>query len=133
MTLRGGSLERNSSSEAIEDQLRLIVNPFLAVFGWVIVLIIIRIGSQVYSVYLFLAGLGLLLVPCSCSNIIASIAAQQAAMLLEALLFRRHVTAAQNGIVRRYLRLSVKNQTIAWLYLLVVAFMVFAIVRASHR
>ncbi len=51
------------SSEAIEDQLRLIVNPFLAVFGWVIALVIIRIALQVYSAYLFLAGLGLLLVP----------------------------------------------------------------------
>ena len=51
------------SSESIEDQLRLIVNPFLAVLGWVIALVIIRVGPAKTNPYLFLTGLGLLWVP----------------------------------------------------------------------
>ena len=126
--------QAQSSSEAIEDQLRLIVNPFLAVFGWVIALIIIRLALQVYSVYLFLAGLGLLLVPLflfqyHCLDCGATGWLQCS---------WRHccpavTSRAQNGIVRRFPRLSVKNQTIAWLYLLILAFMVIVLMFASRR
>jgi hypothetical protein len=122
------------SSESIEDQLRLIVNPFLAVLGWVIVLAILRLALRVHSSNLFLSGLGLALVPLflfqyHCLDCGATGWAQSS---------WRHrcpaVTArAQSGIVRRSPRLSVKNQMIAWIYLLVVAFAVWVIFFASRQ
>jgi hypothetical protein len=121
------------SSESIESQLRLIVNPFLAVLGWVIVLVILRLALQIHSSNLFLTGLGLSLVPLflfqyHCLDCGATGWVQSS---------WRHCCPAvaartQNSIVRRSPRLSVKNQMIAWIYLLVVAFAVWVIFFASR-
>jgi hypothetical protein len=120
------------SSESIECQRRLIVNPFLAVLGWVIVLAILRLALQIRNSLLFLTGLGLSLAPLflfqyHCLDCGATGWVQSA---------WRHccpaVTArAQSGIVRRPPRLSVTNQMIAWIYLLVLAFAVWVIFFAS--
>jgi hypothetical protein len=122
------------SSESIESQLWLIVNPFLAVLGWVIVLAILRLALQIHSLKLFLTGLSLSMVPLflfqyHCLDCGATGWVQNA---------WRHccpaVTArAQSGIVRRAPRLSVKKQTIAWIYLLIVAIAVWGIFFASQR
>ena len=122
------------SSESIDSQRRLIVNPFLAVLGWVIVLAILRLALRIHSSNLFLTGLGLSLVPLflfqyHCLDCRATGWVQSS---------WRHccpavAARAQSGIVRRSPRLSVKNQMIAWIYLLVVALAVWVIFFTSQR
>jgi hypothetical protein len=122
------------SIESIESNRRLIVNPFLAVLGWVIALVIIRLALQILSPILFFAGLALLLVPLflfqfHCLDCGATGWLQG---------FRRHccpalTVRAQNGIVRRFPGLSVKNQIIGWIYLLVAAVMVIVLMLAARR
>jgi hypothetical protein len=126
--------ESRHSSYLIEDHQRLIVNPFLAVLGWVIVLVIVRAALNNRNSTLFLVGLGLLWVPlflfqyhcldCGATGWLQS--------------FRRHccpaVTArAQNGTMQRFPGSSVKNQIIGWFYVLAMAFVVVVIVLAARR
>jgi hypothetical protein len=121
------------SGESIDDQRRLIVNPFLAVLGWLIVLVIIRISLRSLNSLMFLTGLGLLWVPVflfqyHCLDCGATGWLQT---------FRRHccpaVTArAQNGVAPRFPGFSVKSQVIGWIYFLVAAFVVIIIVLAAR-
>ena len=121
------------SSELIENQRRLIVNPFLAVLGWVIALAVIRIALLSHHLVLFLTGLGLSLVPLflfqyHCLDCGATGWLQSA---------WRHgcpavVARAENGVVRRFPGMSLGRQVMAWISILAVAFMVFVIVRLAR-
>jgi hypothetical protein len=129
------SRDSQPSGESIDDQRRLIVNPFLAALGWVIVLVIIRAALRNLNAILFLVGLGLLWVPiflfqyhcldCGATGWLQS--------------FRRHccpaitARALDNTVVRRFRGLSVKSQVVGWIYFLIAAFMAIVIVLAARR
>jgi hypothetical protein len=122
------------SSESIEDHLRLIVNPFLAVLGWVIVLVIIRMALQIRSPVWFLTGLGLSVVPpfffqyhcldCGATGWLQSCWRHRCPAV---------TNRAQNGIVRRFRGLSVKNQVVAWINIVLAVFLMYFILVAGRR
>ena len=117
-----------------QEYQRLLANPFLAVAAliyWIAALRRVLMWHDLVGSFIVAAGFAVVvaLLHYHCLDCGATGWVQSA---------WRHccpaVTArAQSGIVRRPPRLSVKNQMIAWIYLLVVAFAVWVIFFASPQ
>jgi hypothetical protein len=123
-----------ASIESIEDHQRLMVNPFLVVLGWVIVVALIRMALRIHSLHLFVTGVFLLLVPALLFQY-HCLDCGSTGWLFR---YRRHacpaVTArAQSGVVRRFHGLSVTFQLIVWSQILAVALVLFMILFALRR
>jgi hypothetical protein len=123
-----------TSIESIEDHQRLLVNPFLVVLGWVIVVALIRMALRIHSLHLFVTGIILLLVPALLFQY-HCLDCGKTGWLFR---YRRHacpaVTArAQTGVVRRFRGLSVTIQIIVWGQILAVAWVFFTTLFALRR
>jgi hypothetical protein len=101
--------------ESLLEHQRIVVNPFLAVLGWVAVFGIIRRSIQIKSMPLFLAGDGLLLAAC----LLLQFHCLDCGATGWLLRYKKHacsavVMRAQNLVTRRFRAPGVKAQLVAW-------------------
>jgi hypothetical protein len=123
-----------SPRESFETYQRFIANPLLAVLAVVLAFLLVRTGVQTRHLTWFLTGIGLLtlvvpLLQFHCLDCGAT------GWLLR---HRRHACPAvvarwERRQLPRFVGPRVKAQLLAWLYLLVAAFLLFMIQRAARR